>query len=140
MKKICGIAWILIILISLVSCGKTNNSEQRETELSSNVTWDNTTDNSERDFNFETRTVTLNSGYEMPLNGIGTYSLLDDTCVNSVSEALKRGVRLIDTAYMYDNEKEVGKAVRNYREYNESKNIRRSSSFPAHGNKLQRLS
>lgn len=26
-------------------------------------------------FNFETRTVTLNSGYEMPLNGIGTYSL-----------------------------------------------------------------
>lgn len=26
-------------------------------------------------FDFETRTVTLNSGYEMPLNGIGTYSL-----------------------------------------------------------------
>ena len=42
----------------------------KKTELSSNVTWDNTTDNSERDFNFETRTVTLNSGYEMPLNGI----------------------------------------------------------------------
>lgn len=67
----------------------------------------------ERDFNFETKTVKLNSGYEMPLNGIGTYSLLGDTCVNSVSEALNRGVRLIDTAYMYDNEKEVGKAVRN---------------------------
>ena len=49
----------------------------------------------------------------MPLNGIGTYSLEDDTCVNSVSEALKRGVRLIDTAYMYHNEKEVGEAVRN---------------------------
>ena len=112
MKKICGIAWILVMLISLVSCGKTNNSEQRETELSSNVTWDNNTDNSKRDFNFETKTVTLNSGYEMPLNGIGTYSLADDTCVNSVSEALKRGVRLIDTAYMYDNEKEIGKAVR----------------------------
>lgn len=33
-------------------------------------------------FNFETRTVTLNSGYEMPLNGIGTYSLTGDECYN----------------------------------------------------------
>lgn len=64
-------------------------------------------------FNFNKKTVKLNSGYRMPLNGIGTYSLLDEECVNSVSEALKRGVRLIDTAYMYDNEKEVGEAVRN---------------------------
>lgn len=68
------------------------------------------TDN--RPFDFEKKTVTLNSGYEIPLNGIGTYSLEDDTCVKSVSEALKRGVRLIDTAYMYHNEEEVGKAVR----------------------------
>ena len=67
----------------------------------------------ERVFDFNTKTVTLNSGYKMPLNGIGTYSLLGDTCVSSVSEALKRGVRLIDTAYMYSNEKEVGEAVRN---------------------------
>lgn len=65
-----------------------------------------------RSFDFEKKTVTLNSGYEIPLNGIGTYSLEDDTCVKSVSEALKRGVRLIDTAYMYHNEEEVGKAVR----------------------------
>lgn len=66
-----------------------------------------------RSFDFEKKTVTLNSGYEIPLNGIGTYSLEDDTCVKSVSEALKRGVRLIDTAYMYHNEREVGEAVRN---------------------------
>ena len=64
-----------------------------------------------RNFDFEKRIVKLNSGYEIPLNGIGTYSLEDDTCVKSVSEALKRGVRLIDTAYMYHNEEEVGKAV-----------------------------
>lgn len=67
----------------------------------------------ERVFDFGTKTVTLNSGYKMPLNGIGTYSLTGDICVNSVSEALKRGVRLIDTAYMYHNEEEVGEAVRN---------------------------
>ena len=64
-------------------------------------------------FNFDTRTVKLNSGYEMPIYGIGTYSLLDEECVNSVSEALARGVRLIDTAYMYHNEESVGEAVRN---------------------------
>lgn len=33
---------------------------------------------------FETKTVMLNSSYEMPILGLGTYSLLDDTCVNSV--------------------------------------------------------
>lgn len=63
-------------------------------------------------FNFKKKTVSLNSGYDMPLNGLGTYSLTGDTCVNSVSEALKRGVRLIDTASAYENEREVGKAVR----------------------------
>lgn len=64
-------------------------------------------------FNFHKKTVRLNSGYDMPLNGIGTYSLSGSTCVDSVTEALKRGVRLIDTAYFYDNEREVGKAVKN---------------------------
>lgn len=54
--------------------------------------------------NFETKTVTLNSGYEMPIYGIGTYSLLDEECVSSVSAALENGVRLIDTAYMYHND------------------------------------
>ncbi|BBF41567.1 oxidoreductase of aldo/keto reductase family, subgroup 1 [Lachnospiraceae bacterium KM106-2] len=63
-------------------------------------------------FDLEKRTVILNSGYEMQINGIGTYSLLDDVCVDSLLEALNRGVRFIDTAYMYHNEAEVGKAVR----------------------------
>lgn len=56
--------------------------------------------------------VLLNSGYEMPIAGIGTYSLTDDICVDSVTAALEHGVRLIDTAYMYHNEEEVGEAVR----------------------------
>jgi diketogulonate reductase-like aldo/keto reductase len=54
----------------------------------------------------------LNSGYEMPILGIGTYSLQGQTCVNSVLSALQSGVRLIDTAYMYGNEAEVGQAIR----------------------------
>ena len=42
-------------------------------------------------FNFETKTVTLNSGYVMPLNGLGTYSLHGETCVNSIKSALASG-------------------------------------------------
>lgn len=57
-------------------------------------------------------TVMLNSGYEMPILGIGTYSLHGETCVNAVRFALESGVRLIDTAYMYGNEREVGQAIR----------------------------
>ena len=55
-------------------------------------------------FNFETKTVMLNSGYEMPIYGLGTYSLTGKTCVDSVTAALNSGVRLIDTAYMYHND------------------------------------
>lgn len=62
-------------------------------------------------FDFETKTVILNSGYKMPINGIGTYSLLDDVCITSISTALEYGVRLIDTAYIYHNEVQVGEAV-----------------------------
>lgn len=65
-----------------------------------------------RNFNFNTHTVTLNSGYEMPLNGIGTYSLTGDECYDAITSALNSGVRLFDTAYMYHNEEEVGRAIR----------------------------
>ena len=68
--------------------------------------------NMKGNFNFNTKTVKLNNGYEIPLNGIGTYSLLNDVCYNSILYALQNGVRLIDTAYIYNNEEQVGKAVR----------------------------
>lgn len=66
----------------------------------------------EADFDFEKKTVTLNSGYEMPIVGLGTYSLLEEECVTSILSALENGYRLIDTAYMYHNETEVGEAIR----------------------------
>lgn len=64
------------------------------------------------EFDFEKKTVLLNSGYEMPILGLGTYALDHDTCVNSVKTLLKNGGRLIDTAYMYHNEEAVGEGVR----------------------------
>ena len=63
-------------------------------------------------FDFERHTVTLNSGYEMPINGLGTYSLHGDECRNSIRFALENGVRLIDTASAYGNEEEIGQAIR----------------------------
>ena len=63
-------------------------------------------------FDFDSRTVPLNSGYSMPILGLGTYALDHDTCINSVKTLLKNGGRLIDTAYMYGNEDAVGEGVR----------------------------
>ena len=56
--------------------------------------------------------IRLNSGYDMPVVGLGTYSLKGDVCVNSVKSALALGFRKIDTAHMYGNEVEVGRGVR----------------------------
>ena len=62
-------------------------------------------------FNFESRTVLLNSGYEMPIIGLGTWTLNDDEAENSVYHALKSGMRLIDTARYYGNEVGVGRGL-----------------------------
>lgn len=64
------------------------------------------------DFNFESKTVLLNSGYEMPIIGLGTWTLDDETAENSVYHALKDGYRLIDTARYYGNAQGVGDGVR----------------------------
>ncbi len=89
--------------ITTVSQNTKNTSENgEENSLKNNI-----------EFDFGTKTVTLNSGYEMPIYGLGTYSLEGDECVQSVTAALENGVRLIDTAYMYHNEESVGEAVRN---------------------------
>lgn len=57
-------------------------------------------------------TIRLSSGYDMPIVGLGTYSLTGDVCINSVVSAIKNGFRKFDTAYMYHNEEEVGKGIR----------------------------
>ena len=130
MKKLCCTALVFLLLISMAACQKVEQtpdapveSEQRKQEDKESEAGvsgadekaalsEKEDDTLKREFNFETKTVMLNSGYEMPINGIGTYSLQDETCVDAVSEALRRGVRLIDTAYMYHNEESVGQAVR----------------------------
>lgn len=56
--------------------------------------------------------VTLNSGQVLPQLGLGVYKVNQDIAVQLVGHALELGYRRIDTAALYDNEAEVGAAVR----------------------------
>ena len=67
---------------------------------------------SKAEFNFDTKTVTLNSGYEMPIIGLGTWTQNDEEIANSVYYALEDGYRLIDTAQYYGNEYGVGEGLK----------------------------
>ena len=58
------------------------------------------------------QTVKLNSGYDMPVLGLGTWTLKGDVAEKAVYSALKSGYRLIDTAKYYGNESDVGKGIR----------------------------
>ena len=62
--------------------------------------------------NGEAPTIKLNSGYDMPIVGLGTYSLNGDVSVNSIVSAIKRGYRKFDSAYLYNNEESVGEGIR----------------------------
>jgi len=57
-------------------------------------------------------TITLASGHEMPLIGLGTWRLSGQTCEASVESALAMGYRHIDTAEMYGNHQEIGKVLK----------------------------
>lgn len=59
------------------------------------------------------KTIKLNNGIEMPQIGYGVYQVSPDECERCVSEALKTGYRMIDTAQAYHNEEGVGRAVKN---------------------------
>ncbi len=57
-------------------------------------------------------TVTLNDGIAFPELGLGTYGLRGAEGVDSIVAAIDSGYRLLDTAVNYENEREVGDAVR----------------------------
>ncbi len=59
-----------------------------------------------------TKSITLNSGYEMPTQGPGTYALDHATCIGSIHALVENGGRLIDSASFYGNEDAVGEGVR----------------------------
>ncbi len=50
----------------------------------------------------------------IPLIGLGTYNLVGEKGLHAMKEALKIGYRHLDTAHVYENQKEVGKAIKGY--------------------------
>ena len=60
----------------------------------------------------EVPTYRLNDGAELPAIGFGTVSLRGEEGTAAMTSALEAGYRLLDTAVNYENEREVGEAVR----------------------------
>ncbi|MCD6350724.1 MAG: aldo/keto reductase [Armatimonadetes bacterium] len=56
-------------------------------------------------------TVKLNSGYEIPVLGLGTWELTGDACVKAVPIALRLGYNHIDTAFWYGNHTQIGEGL-----------------------------
>jgi diketogulonate reductase-like aldo/keto reductase len=57
-------------------------------------------------------TRTLHDGRTIPGIGFGTYPMTGDDGVTAVVSAIEAGYRLLDTAVNYQNEQEVGEAIR----------------------------
>jgi 2,5-diketo-D-gluconate reductase B len=51
-------------------------------------------------------------GARIPLLGLGTWELRGRTCARIVEQAIRLGYRHIDTAQLYENEREVGDGLR----------------------------
>ena len=131
MKKLMSILLSGLLLVSLASCGNRGNAPAESIDTSGAVSTqpapvEPTEEESQEpptdaqgemdagqigQFDLETGTVLLNSGYEMPILGLGTFQLSDSECENSVYHALLYGGRLIDTARIYGNEAAVGRAI-----------------------------
>jgi diketogulonate reductase-like aldo/keto reductase len=56
------------------------------------------------------KTKTLNNGLEMPLIGLGSSRI--SNIVDVVYNSIKDGLRLIDTAFKYGNEEDIGKGLK----------------------------
>ena len=123
MKKIAAIVLSCMMCISLAACGSSDKGRtDTDTEIRSGDAAENSVmDGSametadvkeESSFDLETGTVMLNSGYEMPVLGIGMFRLSQSEAENSVYWALSDGYRLIDTAKIYGNEEGVGKGIK----------------------------
>lgn len=58
------------------------------------------------------KSVKMNNGAEIPLVGLGTWQSTDQEAYDATIAALKSGYRHIDTAWIYGNEAQVGKAIK----------------------------
>lgn len=85
----------LCFLTALTGCGNSKTQSSNSLKPSQTVTVDKKS--------LETRKVRLNSGYDMPVIGLGTWTLSNQNAEEAVYTAIRCGYRLIDTARYYDN-------------------------------------
>ena len=120
-----AIAFLLTISVFLVmaACTQSQKEQLQSVTEKENTTVETTAqpttaqptangETSASEFDFDSKTVKLNSGYEMPILGLGTWTLSNEEAENSVYHALKDGYRLIDTARYYQCETGVGKGIK----------------------------
>lgn len=99
--KVLSVVAAMLFCLSSASCG--NDVEDRD------VSVDNGDD---AVVPAAAPTVKLNSGYEMPVLGLGTWTLGDRGSEEATYEAIRCGYRLFDTAKYYSTEAGVGRAIR----------------------------
>lgn len=58
------------------------------------------------------KTLILNNGVEMPQIGLGTFLIPKDKLSNTIAQAYELGYRQFDTAWRYNNEKEIARALK----------------------------
>ena len=132
MKKLISIlAAVVLLALSLAACGNAETDHTEEPPVVSepiisdtsehneeasgeteNVPEDEDMESESAAFDLENGTVLLNNGIEMPILGIGTFSLSNPQASDSVYWALRDGYRLIDTAMIYGDEEGVGEGIR----------------------------
>ena len=129
-KKVPLLLTVLTVALCLIACGSVHGDDRQpetsgesKTQSIRQIAETNTEEEKEPEnepetesiapFDLENRIVRLNSGYDMPVAGLGTYALSHDECVASVTALFENGGRLVDTASFYGTEKSVGEAVRN---------------------------
>ena len=117
-KKAIALFLAVFVLSVMAACTQSDKEQQQNATEKGNTTVETTaqpTVNDEKttaEFDFHSKTVKLNSGYEMPILGLGTWTLSNEEAENSVYHALKDGYRLIDTARYYQCETGVGKGIK----------------------------
>ena len=58
------------------------------------------------------QTIKLSSGAEMPVLGLGTWQMTGEECRLAVLKAVELGYTAIDTAWIYQNQNEIGEALK----------------------------
>ena len=117
-KKAIALFLAVFVLSVMAACTQSDKEQQQNATEKGNTTVETTaqpaanSETSAAEFDFDSKTVKLNSGYEMPILGLGTWTLSNEEAENSVYHALKDGYRLIDTARYYQCETGVGKGIK----------------------------